>query len=311
MQHYFDLLFRHDSLKKLYNIMPIKQVRSSYNIHTGSTDFGGSLSVAEIDDLEKIVPSASNRISFSGATITDVKNVITALLTADTALIKSLTSESATIDTLTSDVATVRDFNATTVTTQNLNSSTAAIVLARIQNLIADTGRFDSIVSRLIDATRITTQNIVAAAGDITLLTSDSLISRIANISQLTAISLTAATARITNLTSQVITAATASITTDLNVGGSLTATTASVTTDLNVGGSLTASNIVSTVLTVTADPQGFYTWTHAALRPPVAHFLMAESGEVVRMMSTTPSSARFFLYTDAPLRMHFLAIGR
>jgi hypothetical protein len=284
--------------------MPLKRIGGEYNIHTGTSDFGGSLSVAEIDDLETIFPSASNRISFSGATITDLKNVITNLLTADTASIKTLASDVASIMTLTSDVATVRDFNATTVTSQNLNSSTAAIILARIKNLIADTGSFDSLVSGLIDATRITAQNIVATLGNITSLTSDSLISRIATINQLTTIALTATGARITNLTSEAITAVSAQVT-------ALTAITASITNDMTVGGSLSASNIVSTVMTVVADAQGFYTWTHAALRPPVAHFIMAESGEVVRMMSTTPASARFFLYVDTPIRMHFLAIGR
>jgi hypothetical protein len=288
MQQNLALFADHHSLYNCYK-MPLKRLGGDYNIHTGSTDFGGSISVAEITDLEKIFPSASNRISFSGATINDLKNVITSILTAeagsintltsDSATINTLTSDSATINTLTSDVATVRDFNATTVTTQNLNSSTAGIVLARIQNLIADDGRFDSIVARLIDATRITAQNIIATVGNITALTTDSIISRIATINQLTTLN--------------------------------LTATAASVTNDMTVGGSLTASNIVSTVLTVVADPQGFYTWTHAALRPPVAHFIMAESGEVVRMMSTTPASARFFLYTAAPIRMHFLAIGR
>jgi hypothetical protein len=284
--------------------MPLKRIGGEYNIHTGTSDFGGSLSVAEIDDLETIFPSASNRISFSGATITDLKNVITNLLTADTASIKTLASDVASIMTLTSDVATVRDFNATTVTSQNLNSSTAAIILARIKNLIADTGSFDSLVSGLIDATRITAQNIVATLGNITSLTSDSLISRIETINQLTTIALTATGARITNLTSEAITAVSAQVT-------ALTAITASITNDMTVGGSLSASNIVSTVMTVVADAQGFYTWTHAALRPPVAHFIMAESGEVVRMMSTTAASARFFLYTAAPIRMHFLAIGR
>jgi hypothetical protein len=294
--------------------MPLKRLGGDYNIHTGSTDFGGSISVAEITDLEKIFPSASNRISFSGATINDLKNVDTSILTAEAGSINTLTSDSATINTLTSDVATVRDFNATTVTTQNLNSSTAGIVLARIQNLIADDGRFDSIVARLIDATRITAQNIVSAAGDITNLTSevitaDSIVARLIDATRVTAQNIIATVGNITALTTDSIISRIATINqlTTLN----LTATAASVTNDMTVGGSLTASNIVSTVVTVVADPQGFYTWTHAALRPPVAHFIMAESGEVVRMMSTTPASARFFLYTAAPIRMHFLAIGR
>jgi hypothetical protein len=83
------------------------------------------------------------------------------------------------------------------------------------------------------------------------------------------------------------------------------------LTVDATIGGSLTASNIVSQVLTVTADAQGFVVWTHAALRPPVMHLIQPEQGEIVRLMSTTNTSARFFLYIDSPIRVHLLAIGR
>jgi hypothetical protein len=312
--------------------MPIKQTQG-FNIHTGISDFGSSISVAEIDDLEVISPGPTGIISFSNASLANIKNIACIEVDADAIVAKSVKADQATI----TDVAAVT-LNAATAAITNLRAGLANITEATITTLH----------SVAIDSTRVVATNLNAAVaslgqltsttGDIATLSAGSLAVRgnstikgneicegnlqvngkvqilgLATITEATIATLHTTITDCVRLLTVNLSAAIAGFAQMTCTAGdveTLAAGSLTVRGDATIVGSLKAGNIISTVLTIVSDATGFYVWTHAPLKPPVFHIAIPEAGEVLRMMNTTATSARFFFYTAAPLRVHFLAIG-
>jgi hypothetical protein len=116
----------------------------SYNVHTGLGEFGASMSIGDISDLETI-EAANGQVSFGGASLADVNvlasravntgalvatSVNTGSLEVDTlvtrlariaaATVAELTAAVAKVAALTSDVATIADLTVTTLRLQLL-----------------------------------------------------------------------------------------------------------------------------------------------------------------------------------------------
>jgi hypothetical protein len=257
--------------------MPLKQVRGAYNIHTGTSDFGDSISIQEIDDLEYVSPGPEGLIYFSNAKLVGIKRIEAVDVEADSVTTKLLSA----------DTGTIRDLTVTNLTSEKASITTLQSTVAQIAKATVD-----ELYGTMLDCIRLLAVNIKAA---------------IAEFSQVTAayadvIDMNAGTLVVRGNASV---GGNSSVVGNSSVGGSIT-----VTGDASITGSLTAGNIVSTARTIVADATGFYTWTHRALRPPVAHFAIPEAGEVCRMMNSTNTSLRIFLYTAAPIRLNFLAIG-
>jgi hypothetical protein len=330
--------------------MPLKQLQG-FNIHTGISDFGSSISVQEIDDLEIISPGPNGVISFSNASLTMIKNVTSVEVDADTIVARSIKA----------DLATITD-----VTSTNLNSVTAAITTLRAGFANITEATIATLHSTAIDSVQIVTNNLNAAVasltqltssvGDIETLSAGSLVVRgnatikgdelvegnlqvnknvtikgnelvegnlqvngtvqlsgLVTIAEATIATLHTTAVDCVRLLAVNLSAAIAGFAQVTATSGDIetaSAGTLTVRGDATIIGSLKAGNIISTVLTIVADNMGFYVWNHAALRPPVFHIAIPESGEVLRLMNTNATSARFFFYSNAPLRVHFLAIG-
>jgi hypothetical protein len=330
--------------------MPIKQTQG-FNIHTGISDFGSSISVQEIDDLEVISPGPGGVISFSDASLTNIKNISSVELDTDTIVARSIKA----------DLAAITD-----VTSTSLNTVTAAIVTLRAGFANITEATIATLHSTAIDSARMVTVNLTAAVASLTQLTSSvgdietlgagSLavrgdatikgnellegnlqvnknvtingnelvkgnlqvdgnvqISGLLTIAEATIATLHTTTVDCVRLLAVNLSAAIAGFAQITATSGDIetaSAGTLTVRGDATIIGSLKAGNIISTVLTIVADNMGFYVWTHAALRPPVFYSAIPEGGEVLRLMSTNATSARFFFYSAAPLRVHFLAIG-
>jgi hypothetical protein len=227
-----------------------------YNIHTNATDLGASVSVAEIDGLERI-ETAEGRLSLSGANVVDVGE-----FDADKVVSRSIKATAGDIEILNAGSLGVRgdvDVTGSLRAAGNVQiSGLATIAEATIASLHTTMTDCVRLIAVNLSAAIAGFAQVTATAGDIETLDAGS-----------------------------------------LGVRG-----------DVDVTGSLRAGNIICTVLTVVADATGFYVWTHAVLKPPVFHIAIPEGGEQLRLMNTDETSARFLFYTDAPVRVHFLAIG-
>jgi hypothetical protein len=228
-----------------------------YNIHTNATDLGASVSVAEIDGLERI-ETAEGRLSLSGANVVDVGE-----FDADKVVSRSIKADRASITDLTSTTGDIEILNAGSLGVRGDVDVTGALRAAgnvQISGLatIAE-ATIASLHTTMTDCVRLIAVNLSAA---------------IAGFAQVTA---------------------TAGDVETLNAGS------LGVRGDVDVTGSLRAGNIICTVLTVVADAQGFYVWTHAVLKPPVFHIAIPEGGEQLRLMNTDETSAVFY-FTLMPL---------
>jgi hypothetical protein len=160
----------------------------AYNIHTNVTDLGASVTVSEIDGLERVTTD-SGSLSLSGADVVDINNIvaagvttqsiISAVATLATATIDALTATaatmtSATIDALTATTATIRD-----LTVVNLNMDTLTVrelfaSVVSIDNKLDVYGQVsvfgDTYTSRdMIVGGSFTAGNVIKYAGSVTL----------------------------------------------------------------------------------------------------------------------------------------------
>jgi hypothetical protein len=128
-----------------------------YNIHTNSTDLGASVSVSEIDGLEKIT-TAEGRLSLSGADVDDVGDLVAlGTITAQSLIATIAKMGSATIDTLTSTLATI---GASTIGTATIG--TATIRAATIDALTSTTAHIQDLFTTNLNLVTLTVRDLYA-----------------------------------------------------------------------------------------------------------------------------------------------------
>jgi hypothetical protein len=283
--------------------MVLKQLQG-FNIHTGITDLGSSISVQEITDLERITPGPSGVIDVY-ASLANLKKVDCVGLTAQAIQSSTAQITDITAKTIEADTAQITDITAKTIV-----ADTANIADITAKTIVANTADIADITAKTIEADTaniadIIAQTVKSVSADIATLNANIAQMTEATITTLHSTAIDCVTLASVNISALIATFGSLTVSTNMNIVGNLT-----VTGGARVAGSLSAGNIISQTMVIVADAMGFYVWTHALLLPPVAYFASAEGGEIIRLISTTNASARFFLYADGPIRVHFLAIG-
>jgi hypothetical protein len=129
-----------------------------YNIHTNTTDLGSSVSVSEIDGLEKVT-TADGHLSLSGASVQDVEDIVASGTITTQSIISTIAQvASATIEALTSTTATVAS-----ATIEALSATTATVASATIETLTSTTATVRDLFVTNLTLTTLTVRELFAS----------------------------------------------------------------------------------------------------------------------------------------------------